>query len=103
MLSSKKRSVMRTYVAMMGLLGAVALLSPGCGGEAALGEECGEEGAQEGECEEGTVCGKPVDGTEDLHCLKVCDDQADCAADEECNGVEGASVKGCRTKTNQPQ
>lgn len=71
-----------------------ALLMAACGGEAALGEECGEAGA-DGECEDGAVCG---DDGGDLYCLKVCTDQADCEADEDCNGVDGTSVKGCRSK-----
>jgi hypothetical protein len=68
-----------------------------CGGESALGEECGESGV-EGECEEGSVCGAPGDTGEVLECLKVCTVQEDCAATEECNGVSGTSVKGCRPK-----
>jgi len=88
---------MRKIAGLIGLaLG--ALLAAGCGGEAALGEECGETGAQEGECEDGSVCGKPDDASEGLQCLKVCEDQDDCTADEECNGIEGASVKACRPK-----
>jgi hypothetical protein len=73
-----------------------ALLSWGCGGAAALGEGCGEEGV-DGECEDGAVCGKPDDG-ESLECLKTCVEQADCPADQECNGVSGTSLKGCRPK-----
>lgn len=67
-----------------------------CGGEAKLGEECGEAGKTEGECESGGVCSKNSAGT--LLCLKVCTDQAQCAATEDCNGVEGSSIKGCRPK-----
>lgn len=67
----------------------------GCAGEAALGEECEEEGA-DGECEDGAVCAK--DTSDALLCLKQCSEQTDCAADEECNGVSGSSVKACRMK-----
>jgi hypothetical protein len=86
---------MRSRWIGVGLLAGV-MLALGCGGEAALGEECEVEGA-EGECEEGAVCGKP-DDTEAPLCLKVCEDQVDCAADEDCNGVSGTSIKGCRPK-----
>lgn len=72
----------------------------GCGGEAAQGEECGEEGITEGECEEGSICGKPDDG-EILECLKICDEQADCPSDQECNGVSGSDLKGCRPKDDK--
>jgi hypothetical protein len=77
-------------------LAACCLILAACGGEAALGEECGEAGV-DGECEDGAVCGKS-DDSGDLICLEVCTDQDDCAADEECNGVDGSNLKGCRTK-----
>ena len=90
---------MRKAIVVVGLwVGAV--LASGCGGEGALGEECGEEGIQDGECEDGAVCGKPDDG-DALACLKVCDEQADCSDDQECNGVSGSDVKGCRPKDQQ--
>ena len=72
------------------------LLLGGCGGESALGEECGESGV-DGECEDGAVCGK-YDDTGDLLCLRICNDQDDCASDEDCNGVDGTNIKGCRLK-----
>lgn len=67
----------------------------GCSGAAALGEECDEEGA-DGECEDGAVCAKDTSDTP--MCLKQCTEQSDCAADEECNGVTGSSLKACRMK-----
>ena len=87
------RRQMVSVLLLVGLLGVWA-----CGGEAALGEECGESGIEEGECESGSVCGTPGDDSEILECLKVCTDQAGCAATEECNGVSGSSTKGCRPK-----
>ncbi|KYF85871.1 hypothetical protein BE18_01775, partial [Sorangium cellulosum] len=84
---------MRTTWIGMGLV-VSALLVWGCGGEAALGEACEDEGA-DGECEDGAVCGKPDDSAA-LECLKVCVEQADCPADQECNGISGSSLKGCR-------
>lgn len=91
----------RGFVRRCALAAAVVLgaaWAAACGGEAALGEACEEEGAQEGECEDGTVCAKPDDGGSGLACLQVCDDQDDCPADEECNGVSDGSVKACRPK-----
>jgi len=76
-------------VAVLGWLAA-------CGGGGAIGEECGEQGV-EGECEDGAVCGKPGD-TDAYECLKVCEGADDCASTEDCNGVEGTSIKGCRPK-----
>lgn len=68
-----------------------------CGGEGALGDACGESGA-DGECEDGAVCGKESDDSDELVCLKVCNDQDDCDSGEDCNGVDGTNVKGCRSK-----
>jgi hypothetical protein len=73
------------------------LAAVGCGGEGELGEECGEEGIEEGECAEGLICGKPDDGSV-LECLTICEEQADCPSDEECNGVSGSDRKACRPK-----
>lgn len=81
---------------LLGLAAACSLVLACSGGDAALGEECGASGA-DGECAEGGICGK-ADEADTLQCLKVCTEQTDCAADEECNGVEGASTKGCRPK-----
>ena len=70
-----------------------------CGSEGEIGEGCGSEGA-DGECVDGAVCGptKGDDGDEALQCLVVCDAQDDCAADEDCNGISGSSIKGCRPR-----
>jgi hypothetical protein len=67
-----------------------------CSSEAKLGEECDESGMTEDVCESGGVCGKNTGSA--LVCLKQCTEQANCAANEECNGVEGSSIKGCRSK-----
>jgi hypothetical protein len=68
-----------------------------CSGESKIGEECDEAGQTDDVCESGGVCGKNTSGP--LVCLKQCTEQAGCAADEECNGVEGSSLKGCRSKS----
>lgn len=72
-------------------------LAIACGGANKLGEGCEESGKTEGECETGGVCGKSA--TDALVCLKVCAVQTDCAADQDCNGVEGTNTKGCRSKS----
>jgi len=81
-------------LAAASLLVGVAL--GGCGGDASIGEECGESGVQAGECEDGAICGQDKLG--DLVCLKICYTQSDCQANEECNGVEGSTFKGCRAR-----
>jgi hypothetical protein len=79
------------------LLFGLALAINACSSEGKVGEECDEGGKTEGECESGGVCGKQTSGA--LQCLKICTVQTDCAADQECNGVEGTNTKGCRTKS----
>ena len=76
----------------------VVLVALACGSEGKIGEECGESGKVDGECEDGAVCGQARTSTA-LACLKQCTDQAQCGATEDCNGVSGTSVKGCRPKT----
>lgn len=73
----------------------VALSSLAACGEGSIGEECDTEGKVDGECDDGAVCGKR--GTS-LVCLKQCTTQADCSSDEDCNGVSGTSLKGCRPR-----
>jgi hypothetical protein len=86
---------------LLAMTAAFALVMPACGGEAELGEECGEAGVQEGECVDGAICGATGDAEGSLACIKVCTDDAQCAATEECNGVSGSNVKGCRPKAAQ--
>jgi hypothetical protein len=66
-------------------------------GDSDIGESCEEEGVVDGECVDGAVCGKKSNGS-GLVCLKQCSSQADCSSDEDCNGVSGSSLKGCRTR-----
>ena len=75
----------------------IVLAVAACSSEKKLGEACEESGKTEGECESGGVCGKQTSGS--LQCLKTCSAQTDCPAEQECNGVEGSSVKGCRLKS----
>lgn len=87
-----KRVVALIFLFVFGSVGLMA-----CGG-ADVGEACDTAGATDDECTENAVCGDSGDGTGALKCLKVCTDQSQCAADEECNGVSGSSIKGCRLK-----
>ncbi len=73
------------------------MLMLACSGEHDLGEQCEESGKTDGECESGGVCSPDTAGA--LRCLKICVEQTDCPADQECNGVEGSSLKACRLKT----
>jgi hypothetical protein len=65
---------------------------------APVGAACGASGAPD-QCATGGVCGKPSDGTTSLQCLIVCKEQTDCPSGQDCNGVEGSAVKGCRPKS----
>lgn len=76
---------------------AVLLAVPACSSEKKLGESCDESGKTEDVCESGTVCGANTTGG--LQCLKICTDQTQCASTEDCNGVEGTNIKGCKPKT----
>lgn len=71
-----------------------AVGSAACGADALIGEECDESGVADGECETGGVCGKNAAGV--LVCLKICNDRAECQVNQECRGVEGTTIKGCR-------
>ena len=72
--------------------------SDGGGPGGAVGSACGQSGAPE-QCASGAVCGKPSDGTTSLQCLVACKEQTDCPSDQDCNGVEGSALKGCRPKS----
>jgi len=87
-----KKRIMLTTVLMLG-----ALLAAACGG-AAVGEACGEAGVTDGECEDGAVCGKHSDADAELTCLAICTDTSQCAPNEDCNGVAGTNIKGCRLR-----
>lgn len=67
----------------------------GTGGQ---GDKCDTEGHVKGECDDGLICGKQNDKSNDLVCLKQCQTQADCPAGSDCNGVGNTSIKGCRAK-----
>ena len=94
---SRGRRLYRDGMQRIGLLAAMLLVLPSlvaCGG-AKIGEACDKPGSTD-PCESGAVCGKDTSGA--TVCLKTCTQQSDCAATQECNGIEGSSAKGCRTK-----
>ena len=66
-----------------------------CGG-GAIGAECSKEN-DTGECESGALCTKAESGV--LTCLKVCTQQSDCAASENCTGTTGSDTKVCQGAT----
>lgn len=88
---------MRKVIASVVVVATVLLA---CSSEGKVGEECDESGKVDGECEDGLVCGQSADSSASLKCLKQCTDQSQCAAGEDCNGVSGTSIKGCRPKTS---
>jgi len=72
----------------------LALTALACGGAAKVGDACTTRGSTSGES--GAVCSQNTAGA--VVCLKTCVEQTDCASSESCNGVEGSSLKACRTK-----
>jgi hypothetical protein len=82
-------------------LGLLCILAMSCGSDngGALGATCSQSGATTGQCAAGGVCGAHSDGDSIPRCLTVCTQQSDCASNEDCNGVEGSSLKGCRLKS----
>jgi hypothetical protein len=90
------QSVIRVFTTL--IVATAFAATPACSSESALGEACDEIGKTEDVCEAGGVCGKNTSGA--VMCLKICTDSTGCAADEECNGVEGTNVKGCRLKSS---
>ena len=84
---------MRKGIAFLGTVLFVGLFA--CGG-ADIGEECSEEGKADSECVDEGVCGRDKAGS--LVCLKQCTNQAECGAGEECNGISGTNLKGCRAR-----
>jgi hypothetical protein len=64
--------------------------------EGSVGDACESEGKIDGECEDEAICGKNKTGA--LICLKQCNDQSQCASNEDCNGVAGTNIKGCRPR-----
>ncbi len=76
--------------AMFGTVAACGFDHPG----GSVGSSCSNTGTNEG-CAENEICDSVEGFGEDAYCLLVCDDQSDCEAGENCNGVSGASGKGC--------
>src|SRR5690242_6449035 len=74
-------------------LGLVGLFA--CGA-ATIGDPCEMPGSTE-ECVEDAVCDTLKDG--EVLCLLICQEQADCPSDFDCNGVSGSSLKACHPKT----
>lgn len=72
----------------------VALAACGAHPGGSVGDACSNTGTNEG-CAENEICDSVEGFGEDAYCLLVCDDQSDCEAGENCNGVSGASGKGC--------
>jgi hypothetical protein len=86
---------MKAFAIALGVLGVVTLGA--CSGESKIGEACDEPGRTEDVCESGGICAK--DSIGNLMCQRICTDHTQCAADEDCNGVEGSNLKGCRPKS----
>jgi hypothetical protein len=48
------------------------------------------------QCPDGAVC--DAVGGAALTCVKVCQTQTDCRADQDCNGTSGSNIKACKPK-----
>lgn len=84
------------WLAVVASFSVSAVVVAGCGGGAKVGESCAVSGSVD-ECESGGIC--TANGTDGAPvCLKICVAATECAATEDCNGVEGASQKACRPK-----
>ncbi|MBI4820440.1 MAG: hypothetical protein HY791_29505 [Deltaproteobacteria bacterium] len=66
----------------------------GCDSGGALGDAC-KTPSSEDECESGLIC---TNITDRALCLELCTEQTECAASENCNGIEGSSKKSCQAK-----
>lgn len=82
-----------TFFSVLLVLGTLVACS-----DSDVGESCDEEGRVGGECVDGAVCGKGPGNSASLVCLAQCTNPGQCAANEDCNGVSGTSLKGCRKK-----
>ncbi len=74
------------------------VLLEACSSEADRYEPCDRSGGTTDVCVAGTVCGRPSSKATVLTCIPICDDKEQCRKDEDCNGVDGTSVKACRVK-----
>ena len=78
----------------LALFSVAILVSDGCGGGGRGG--CGTPGSTT-ECSSGDICSNlSGDGNE---CRKICTSQADCPADQSCNGIANTDVKSCQPKS----
>lgn len=85
-----KRFIFTTTLALV-----LAAASYGCGGKGEIGDGCDTAGATD-ECAEGVICTNNADST--FTCRKLCTDQAQCAANENCNGISNSNQKSCQPK-----
>jgi hypothetical protein len=65
-------------------------------GSAEVGDECDDVGDTD-ECEDDAICTNEGDSSEGT-CRWLCENDEDCPADHECNGVSGTNVKSCQPK-----
>jgi len=56
---------------------------------------CSTQGSTS-ECPDQSVCDSFAGGPKE--CFRICTVQADCRADQECNGLTGSTIKACKPK-----
>jgi hypothetical protein len=88
-MSQRSRPFFRVLVVFTSLLFVLA-----CSSEADVGADCDEAGKTKDQCVDGAICAKNKGG--DLICQKLCNEQADCEKEENCEGIEGTNQKSCR-------
>lgn len=84
------RKVMMIVMSMMFLLA----LAMGCGASD-IGEECDTSGSTD-DCVDNAIC--TAFGGANI-CYKLCKEQTECSAEEDCNGISGSNLKSCQPKT----
>lgn len=70
------------------------LTALGCGGTAEIGGACDTAGNTD-ECVDGAIC---TNESSSNVCRKICTEQSQCSATENCNGVSNGSTKSCQPK-----
>lgn len=86
----------RTVIGAIGV--AVVVLVSACS-SAKLGESCEDEGRIGGDCDEGLMCAHTKnDEVSPLVCMKPCASDANCSANENCNGERAINLKVCRPR-----
>jgi hypothetical protein len=86
------RMILKKVIVIVSML--LFVVVTGCGASD-IGEECDTSGSID-DCVGGAIC--TAFGTANT-CYKLCKEQTECSAEEDCNGVSGSNLKSCQPKT----